>query len=429
MLFGLFETRNVENPNVKLSDPTAFAEIFGGGGKSAAGVNVTEANALSVPAMWQGVNAIAGTIGHLPFHLYRNNKGAIEKATSDTLYKVIHDRANSVTPKSVFWKWIVSRMLVGGRGYAHILRNKADKCVGFLPIEENRVTIRQTLTNGELTRVYVVDGKDYNYFDILDLPLSLKADGIAHHNPIAVHKNAIGLIIAAEQYAATLFANGGVPALVLTGPAGMSPSAKDRASDQIEDKLTNVRANRNVISLPNGHSLTDIGFDPAKQQMVELRRFQISEVSRILNIAPAMLHDLTVGTYNNVEQQNLNFAQQTILPIVKIIEQELNLKIFGNRNTTSFVEVNLDGLVRGDLKSRMEALARGINAAIYTPNEARSLMNLPADPDGDVLLIQGATIPLSKAGDTPVQPAPEPEAEPKDETEPKNEDGENEDDN
>jgi HK97 family phage portal protein len=427
MLFGLFETRNVENPAVSLSSPTAVAELFGASGKSAAGITVSEAKALGVPAVWQAVNVIAGTLGHLPFHLYRDANGTIEKATTDPLYKVVHDRANSVTTKAAFWKWIVSRMLLAGRGYAHILRNKAGKCVGFLPIDEKTVTIRQTLSNGELKRVYVVGGKDHDYYDILDLPLSLKADGIAHHNPIDVHKNAIGLMIAAEEYAATLFANGGVPAIFLTGPATMSPAAKDRASEQVEQKLSANRTNRLVTTLPHGHEVKEVGFDPSKQQLIELRRFEVTEVSRIFNIAPAMLHDLTSGTYNNVEQQGLNFTQQTILPIVKIIEQELNLKIFGNRNTTSFVEINMDGLVRGDLKSRTEALARGINTAIYTPNEARALMNLPADPEGNVLLIQGATIPLSKAGDAPVQP--EPEAEPKDETEPKNEDGENDDDN
>lgn len=428
MLFGLFETRNVENPNVPLSGQTAFEGLFGGRAKSAAGVNVTEAKALGVPAIWQAVNVIAGTLGHLPFHLYRDNGGKLEKATNDPLYKVIHDRANSVTSKATFWKHSVSRMLLAGRSYSIILRNKAGKCVGFLPVDEKQVVIEQELKDGELKRTYVVNGKRYNYFDILDLPLTLQADGINHLNPITVHKNAIGLMIAAEEYAATLFANGGVPAIFLTGPA-MSPAARDRASDQVETKLSANRANRLVTTLPAGHEVTEIGFDPSKQQLIEMRRFEVTEVSRIMNIAPAMLHDLTSGTFNNVEQQGLNFSQQTILPLVKIIEQELNLKIFGNRNTTSYVEINMDGLVRGDLKSRTEALARGINTAIYTPNEARSLMNLPADPEGDVLLIQGATIPLSKAGETPVQPAPEPEAEPKDETDPKNEDGENEDDN
>lgn len=428
MLFGLFETRNVENPNVPLSNTTAIAELFGGGGKSAAGISVTEAKALGVPAIWQAVNVIAGTLGHLPFHLYRDNKGTVEKATTDPLYKVIHDRANSVTSKATFWKWAVSRMLLAGRAYAIILRNKADKCVGFLPVDERQVIIEQELTNGELKRTYVVNGKRYGYYDILDLPLTLQADGINHLNPIDVHKNAIGLMIAAEEYAATLFVNGGVPAIFLTAPA-KSPAARDRASEQVESKLSANRANRLVTTLPTDHKVTEVGFDPSKQQLIEMRRFEVTEVSRIMNIAPAMLHDLSSGTFNNVEQQSLNFSQQTILPLVKIIEQELNLKIFGNRNTTSYVEINMDGLVRGDLKSRTEALARGINTAIYTPNEARSLMNLPADPEGNVLLIQGATIPLSKAGETPVQPAPKPEAEPKDDTEPKNEDGENEDDN
>jgi HK97 family phage portal protein len=150
--------------------------------------------------------------------------------------------------------------------------------------------------------------------------------------------------------------------------------------------------------------------------MIELRRFQISEASRIFNVAPALLFDLSTGTYSNVEQQSLSFATQTITPLVKLIEQELNLKLFGGnpntrQNTVNYVEFNVDALVRGDLKSRMEALARSVNAALLTPDEARALDNRPAMPGGDRLYIQGATVPLEDAGKTvpATNPAPEPE--------------------
>jgi hypothetical protein len=64
----------------------------------------------------------------------------------------------------------------------------------------------------------------------------------------------------------------------------------------------------------------------------------------------------------------------------------------------------VDGLLRGDFKSRMEGHARSIQAGIRTPNEARLLENMPAhdNPAADQLFIQGATVPLND------DPAPEP---------------------
>ena len=107
---------------------------------------------------------------------------------------------------------------------------------------------------------------------------------------------------------------------------------------------------------------------------------------------------------------------------MKLIEQELNLKLFGKRNTSNFVEFNIDALVRGDLKSRMEALVRSVFGSIRTPNEARALDNLPPLPGGDQLYIQGATVPLEDAGKT-LSPTPVPTTAQEDQTNVKDNNG------
>jgi hypothetical protein len=42
----------------------------------------------------------------------------------------------------------------------------------------------------------------------------------------------------------------------------------------------------------------------------------------------------------------------------------------------------------------MEALASGVQNALLTPNEGRALENRADKPNGDDLMIQGATVPL-----------------------------------
>lgn len=423
-IFGGGERRSLENPSRSLSDP---ANWFDTGRKSASGINVTEESALGVPAIWQAINLIAGTIGHLPLHLYKVDKnGQPTKDTKNTLYALLHDRANEVHSKSVFFKMLVWRALAGskGRGLALITKNVAGRVAGFIPLDETAVTIDQTIEAGRLVRTYNVGNKTYAASDIIDLAPVLKANGKDAYAPLEVHRNAIGAMIAAEEYATELFANGGVPPLVLSGPPASSPGANDRASDQITEALRiGKNRNRKVLAVPQSFELKNLGFDPSKQQLIELRRFQVSESSRIFNVAPAMLHDLTTGTYSNVEQQNLNFAQQTILPLVKMIEQELNLKLFGVRNTTNYVEFNVDALVRGDLLSRMEALARAVNSALLTPNEARALDNREAKPHGDKLYMQSATTALGSTP-APVEPTV-PSNEPTTEETPKNNEEDN----
>jgi len=104
-------------------------------------------------------------------------------------------------------------------------------------------------------------------------------------------------------------------------------------------------------------------------------------------------------------------VKHSISPWLQRIEQEINLKLFDARGDR-FVNFNLDGLLRGAFTERMQGYATSITHGIRTSNEIRALENLPPVPEGDRLMIQGATVPLATAGEQP-EPvtAPEPEGE------------------
>ncbi len=91
---------------------------------------------------------------------------------------------------------------------------------------------------------------------------------------------------------------------------------------------------------------------------------------------------------------------------MKAWEQELNLKLFSARNRTKFAEFNLDAIQRGDFKTRMEGYAKGIQNAIYTPDEVRVMENWPKHGgEAEKLHIQGATVPLGMQSTAAPPPA------------------------
>jgi HK97 family phage portal protein len=106
------------------------------------------------------------------------------------------------------------------------------------------------------------------------------------------------------------------------------------------------------------------------------------------------LQDLTHGTFSNTEQQDLHFVKHTLRRWIEQTEKELNLKIFG-RSSAQFAEFNLDGILRGDFKARMEGYATGVQNGLMTPNEGRRRENLPDMAGGENLMIQGATVPIT----------------------------------
>lgn len=128
-------------------------------------------------------------------------------------------------------------------------------------------------------------------------------------------------------------------------------------------------------------------------QLIELQRFSIEQIARIYSLPPAFLQDLTNGTFSNTEQQDLQFVKHTLKRWIEQTEQQMNLKLFG-RTSRTYVEFNVDGLLRGDIKTRMEAHAHAIQNGIYTPAHAAKKENAPHHEEADQIMIQGGTVPI-----------------------------------
>lgn len=352
--------------------------------------NINIDTALQSPAVLAAVTFLPRSLAALPLHVYRKTEEGPQKIAGG-LETLIHEAPNrewtSFKLRQYFWQ----QVFTGGRGMLWIERS-GPNITGLYPMNPVKTTIKRSGL-GETT--YEVEGKLYPAADVIDVPFMLKADGLCHYSPIMLGANAIQLSLAMNEYGSKFFAGGGVPPLAMSGPLPAGPEAMKRAMDQIGRAIASAKENNGqIVPMPPEHKLTPIGFDPEKGQMTDARRFQVEEISRIYGLPPVFLQDLTHGTFSNTEQQDLHLVKHLISQWAQALEEEMNLKLFGQRNGGRYVEHNVDGLLRGDFKTRMEALSSGVQNALLTPNEGRALENRPSKPNGDDLMIQGATVPL-----------------------------------
>jgi HK97 family phage portal protein len=406
-LLGRKETRTLENPAIPISSDNVLQYL--GLVPSATGLTVTVENALGIPAYWAGVNFLSGTMAGLPCQAFKKTDKGREQIKGG-IYDILHDAVNDGMSSFEWRRYCFDQLLTGGRCFTWIERNAANKVVNLWPLEPNKVTIQRVA--GIKTYKYKEGNRTtvYDASEIIDIPFMLKADGLSHRSPISQCRDALALSIASTEYGSKFFQNGGIPPFVITG-AFNSPGAVQRASDDVMKAVTAAaKEKRSVLALPTGHEIKQIGVDPDKSQLVELKRFGIEEVARILGLPPIFLQDLTNGTFSNTEQQDLFLVKHRISSLCNQFEQEVNLKLFG-RGSKQYVEMNVDGLLRGDFKTRMDGYAQGIQHGVYRPNEARQMENLPDDPDyGDKLYMQGAMAPIDKLGQQQPLPLPAPKA-------------------
>jgi HK97 family phage portal protein len=398
---ALEQRASIEDPKVSISAAN-IVEFLGLHGISASGKKVTIDSALGVPAIWAAVNFLSGTLAGLPCVLYRKTKGGREKV-SGGLAAILHDAVNDEVSSFDWRKLFFDGVFTGGRGLTFIERNAARKVSNLWPLDPTKATVKRV--DGRKLYEYRDGRKTHTYAasEVIDMAYMLHSDGLRHRSPILTNKEAIGLALAVTDYGAKFFNNGGVPPFVLTGPF-TSPGALSRSATDMEAAVKEAAEKRKLaLSLPTGHDIKSIGVDPEKSQLVELQRFIIEQVARIYSLPPVFLQDLTHGTFSNTEQQDLHLTKHTLTRLAKQFEQELNLKLFGRGNNRQYVELNLDGLLRGDFKSRMEGNARAIQTGQLTPDEAREMENRPAKGGpADKLHMQGAMLPIDRLGQQPV---------------------------
>lgn len=398
------ETRSTVPVSVPYNEFMSFFGI-----SSAANLpNVTVDSALSVPAVWAAVAFLSRTLAALPLHAYRATKTGPQKI-SGKLETVVHDAPNEAMDSFKFRQYFWQQVFTGGRGLAWIERTPQG-VEALWPLDPTATTIKRV--GHKLVYTFsdrTPGGKTIEYpaADIIDVPFMLRPDGMCHYGPIAMAAKAIQLALAMNDYGSNFFAGGGVPPLALVGPMPAGAEAMKRAHDDIKRAIDGAKANgTQVFPIPPGNDLKPVGFDPAKGQMIEARRFQIEEISRTYQLPPVFLQDLSRATFSNAEQQDLHLVKHLIGQWAEALEGEMNLKLFGRGNSGRYVEHNLDGLLRGDFVSRMTGYGQAIQNAIRTPDEIRALENLPAmGGHAEKLHIQGATVELGKQPDPNAKPA------------------------
>ena len=409
ILSGLFRSR--DKPTDRTAG-SAYSFFLGG---TASGKYVTERSAMQMTAVYCCVRILSEAVASLPLQFYKyTDDGGKEKAVEHPLYFLLHDEPNPEMTSFIFRETLMTHLLLWGNAYSQIIRNGKGEVVALYPLMPDRMKVDRD-DSGRLYYEYTVydaddvDGRKgtnkvgrtvrLQPHDVLHIP-GLGFDGLVGYSPIAMAKNAIGLAIATEEYGSKFFANGAAPSGVLEHPGTIKDPSKVRESWQA---TFGGSGNANKIAvLEEGMKYTPISISPEQAQFLETRKFQIDEIARIFRVPPHMIGDLEKSSFNNIEQQSLEFVKYTLDPWVSRWEQAMvRALLTPDEKKKYFFKFNVDGLLRGDYQSRMNGYATARQNGWMSANDIRELENLdriPAEQGGDLYLINGNMTKLEDAG-------------------------------
>jgi len=353
--------------------------------------------ALTLTSVWNAIRLLSESVSSLPITVYRKeNNGDKVEDVNNRIYNLIKFKPNNFQNKITFFEYVMFSVLTDGNAYVQIVRDNSANPVQLIPLNPSNVNI--FIKENEL--FYQMDGGSVlDSADVLHIKL-ITDNGIEGLSPIDQCAKAINWNLSIEEFGSTFFKNGAKPSSVLSTDRALSETAIERLKNSFNSSYAKLKSSNSTIILEEGLTFKPISISPEQAQFLASRQFGIEEIARIFNIPPHMLKDLSKSSFNNIEMQSQEYVTYTLMPYLTRIEQEMNLKLFRtNELGKTFVEFNVNGLLRGDVKTRNEAYKTAIQNGYMSINEVRQKENLNSIEGGDQHFIQMNMTTIENVGD------------------------------
>ncbi len=390
------------------------------GGKTDSGVQVNTQSALTMTSVYACINRISNPVAHFPLKiLQRKDGGGSTVVTEHPMSSRLGLRPNDFMSSRTLRKTSQSHALLWGNAYQEIERNGKGEAIALWPLLPNRTAPRRK--GGSLVIDTTVDGKRFelNSRDVLHV-MDLSSDGYVGHSQVHLFREAIGMGLAMEKFGAKFFGNDAKSGGFLMHPGRLSANAqgnlrgtggKKPASDnpaaplEAQGGLDNAHR---VKVLEEGMKFIQTMIPPEDAQFLGSREFQIAEIARIFDVPLILLqsHEKSTSWGTGVEQLMIGFVQQTIAPWVDAWEQEMNWKLFTQKEREQglFVKHNLNALLRGDMAAR-SAFYTAMFGLGMSVNKILALEDMDGiGTAGDASFVSNNVQPIDRAMNPPEKP-------------------------
>lgn len=366
-----------------------------GSGATAAGVYVSEDSALKVGTFYRCVSIIVETIASLPLHEFeRVGSDGRQRVDDGSLANLLANRPNSWQTTH---EWVAeshAHKLMRGNAYSRIFRDRRGDLGELVPLHPDTVKVepldRASVRQGARPFRYSVRDGDSTEIIHADDMFHQRALMVRGYTGMGILENArqtVGLSVVLEQYGASFFGNGSRPGGVLEHPGKLNQQSTDRLKAGWESAHRGVGNAHRVAVLEEGMKFHTLSVTPEESQFLESQEHTAESICRWCGVPPHMVGLTSKSTSwgSGIEAMSTGFVIYTLLPWIKRFEAEVQRDLLLDP-ITHFASFILQGLLRGDHKTRFEAYAVARQWGWLSVNDIRRLEDLNPVKGGDAYL-------------------------------------------
>lgn len=376
------------------------------------GYAVNHSTALRVAVVIRCADVVAKTMASLGCHLYKQTSGGKKRAEEHPLYKILRQLPNSETTAYEFWHMYVFNLMLTKGAYAKIVRDQNGFIRELWNIPTGHVYPGRNLQTGEryINVVYSTQSRQGVVNPVgerLYAPNFMYTPGLRFqdedvpHDFVRIASDVLGLSMALNAYAKDFFENGANLGGFVEYPQAIREEAFKKFKEDWQKAYAGVMNQHKWAILEGGFKLTKFDSKPEEAQALESRKFEIIEVCRIMGVTPHKVFELDRATFNNIEQLNIEYVQETIDPMDERLCQTVYKDLLtSNEQRRFYAKFNSNKLLKGDTQARTQYYNTMRQNGVMNTNDIRDLeeMNqIPEDQGGNAYLVNGNMISLANA--------------------------------
>lgn len=363
---------------------------------------------------------------------YDKETGKQDEVTTSAAHRVFRNPNHYLT-KSDWMLHTLRSLLLDGNSYAVVKRNDRGEVDSLYPVPPAGMDpyiapdggVYYRFSDSPTTELAALETDQwFPARDVLHIRLFTPRHPLMGESPMtaAIYPAMTGAAI--NQHNFSFFKNMSRPSGVLRHPKKLTPEAMERIKARFMELTQHNRTGEPIV-LQEGMEWSPMVMNATDAELINSFKLTERQIAQVFRVPPFLLGDLEKATLTNVESLTRFFVQSGLGFYVDHIENALT-KFFRLPAGQEIVFDLERALLKGDLKERMDAYAKGVQSGVYSPNEVRAKENLPPVENGDEPRVQQQLVPLAygmelqPAGAVPPAPAspeedPPPEEEPSDE--------------
>lgn len=379
---------------------------------------------LSSPIIYACITLISNDIGKLRGRLVQKDANGIwSEVEGNSPFWPVLRKPNRYQNHIQFKQWWITSKLRHGNTYALKERDERGIVRALYILDACRVT---PLISDDGS-VYYQLSQD-NLANVSQTSVTVPASEIIHDrmnclyhplvgiSPLYAAAIAAGIGIKIQRNTAQFFGNRSTPSGVLVAPGNISEENAKRVKQAWDSGFTGVNAGK-VAVLGDGMKFEPMSQKATDSQLIETLRWSDERICSVFHVPAYKVGVGQAPSYNNVEALDRAYYSECLQSPIEEMEACLDEGL-GLDGVNRGVELDLQGLLRMDTKTQMEALRTGVEAGIIAPNEGRKQINLGPLVGGDTVYMQQQDFPLDQVRLNKIEPpAPPPPPAPVDEDE------------